>query len=145
MQVFTSAVYTFATFILTHQTPITTSTQPASSLWPNEFFTTPSLQEMCEIVKRESQNEKYVPFFRWFTVLMEDRNRRNERIPVMANYVFKGFNHILKTSPFPIPPRLEHMYALLWDVDRLLDEKKKMEPISESPRLRDEKADGPAS
>lgn len=79
-------------------------------------------------MQKIKNNETYFPFLAWLkTALFEDSLRAAERMPVLMSYQFHGFDEILRTTPFPVPPQLETVFALLYDADRILSERRHAE------------------
>lgn len=76
---------------------------------------------MGEMMK-ESKNPQYAQFFSWMVSCSGDEQKRKARDAFMSKYVFpkERFQSIMASTPFPIPKKLEYVYAIFYDVERNL-------------------------
>lgn len=117
---------------ITHPQPIGSTTPAASSRWADHAYTIPNMQVIMGSLARDAELPQYRAFFAWLVQATQNESRTDARNQAMFTYVFHNPHDILRTSPFPVPPKMEEFYAFLYDVDRQMaenDEKERLEKL----------------
>lgn len=73
---------------------------------------------------KEAGNPKFKQFYEWMEIFLGDDEKRKARDRFMNSYQYGGIKEILRTTKFPIPPGIEPVFALLFDVERLMNQTK---------------------
>lgn len=79
-----------------------------------------ALSQMMEMVRKEINNTKYTAFFAWLIQGMKDQKRKEARLAMLDKIEDNSLDmeSILRTTIFPIPPKLYHLFAMLYNADR---------------------------
>lgn len=80
------------------------------------------MHEIQSELLRCKDDPQYAPFYKWIIESVIDEKKKDRRVRVMQSYTFRGIEEVLKTTPFPVPPKLQMYYALISDMDRQIEE-----------------------